>query len=256
MTSAKNCLHRTLDFLTKNKFDNFVYTFNILTNKTKSSWSFPTKLGNFNSLHSIFCFWRQYAFSVWAISFACLHKQSLYGVWSKFWSLKKLEQKKLGSRKCISRLSFVVSMSTQDTFNLPSPSLLSIHFRTHFWPFFHISLNPTHILLMDIINWWPLRLLMNMLPCWQLHCCTQDLMYLLMFKYFWKRYFPESRDLTTKVNLLSGIRGVTSIVGNCKHVLEKNLYVDPSNISDSTILTKSTHNQLFNNTEQINSQPK
>ena len=32
----KSYLHRTLDFLTKNKFENFVYMFNMLTNKTKT----------------------------------------------------------------------------------------------------------------------------------------------------------------------------------------------------------------------------
>ena len=36
MTYAKNYLHRTLEFLTKNKFDNFVYIFYMLANKTKN----------------------------------------------------------------------------------------------------------------------------------------------------------------------------------------------------------------------------
>ena len=35
VTFAKNYLHRPLDILTKNKFDNFVYIFCMLTNKTK-----------------------------------------------------------------------------------------------------------------------------------------------------------------------------------------------------------------------------
>ena len=55
--------------------------------------------------------------------------------------------------------------------------------------------------------------------------------------------FPRILDLKAKVSLLSHIRGVTFILRNCENVLEKNLHVEPSNISDSTILTKPTHSQ-------------